>query len=48
MLTVEQCRTYLKDTAMTDDQVVQLRDAIYAIAQSTLAPYFATPDDDDH
>lgn len=46
MLTVEQCRTYLKNTALTDEQVEQLRDALYAVTQTVLAPYFASPDDD--
>lgn len=47
MLTIEQCRTYLTDTAMTDEQVEQLRDALYAASQIVLAPYFASPDTDD-
>ena len=47
MLTVEQCRTYLKNTALTDEQIEQLRDALYAVTQTALAPYFASPDDDD-
>lgn len=47
MLTVEQCRTYLTDTALTDEQVAQLRDALYAVAQIVLAPDLASPDDDD-
>lgn len=47
MLTVEQCRTYLTDTALTDEQVEQLRDALYAVTQGVLAPYFASPDTDD-
>jgi len=47
MLTVEQCRTYLTDTALTDEQVAQLRDALYAVAQIVLAPDLVPLDDDD-
>jgi hypothetical protein len=45
MLTVEQCRTYLTDTALTDAQVEQLRDALYAIAQTVLSPHFDIHDE---
>ena len=43
MLTVEQCRTYLRDLALTDEQVEQLRDTLYAVAQTVLAPRFDSP-----
>lgn len=46
MLTVEQCRAYLTDTALTDEQVEQLRDALYAVAQIVLASDFASHTDD--
>lgn len=48
MLTIEQCRTHLTDTALTDAQVEQLRDALYAVAHIVLAPHFASPDTDDN
>ncbi|TSC59958.1 MAG: hypothetical protein Greene041662_343 [Candidatus Peregrinibacteria bacterium Greene0416_62] len=47
MLTIEQCRTYLKETALTDEQVERLRDSLYAVTQTVLAPYFTSPDTDD-
>ncbi|MEI8229739.1 MAG: hypothetical protein WCG83_01215 [Candidatus Peregrinibacteria bacterium] len=40
MLTIDECRAYLKDLALTDEQVEQLRDALYAVTQAVLNPYF--------
>ena len=47
MLTVEQCRTYLKDLPLTDKQVEELRDALYSITSSILLPHFYGDDDQD-
>jgi len=44
MLTIEQCRIYLKDLPLSDKQIEELRDALYAISQAVLAPHFTDND----
>lgn len=42
MLSIDECRKYLDDDGknMADEQVKNLRDALYSISESVLDPYF--------
>ena len=44
MLTVEQCKSYLQGLPLSDKKIEELRDALYAITQGVLAPYFTDHD----
>ncbi len=39
MLTIKECRTYLKNTQLTDNQIVQIRDATAVIIDTLLDSY---------
>lgn len=39
-LTVEECREYLGDTDMTDEQIEDLRDALCVLIDNALDRYF--------
>jgi len=49
MLTVEQCRRILGRRAegMTDDQVIQQRDALYALAGALIEQYLSAKSESD-
>lgn len=41
MLSIKKCREFLpKDTELTDDEVLKIRDALYELAEISLDSYF--------
>jgi hypothetical protein len=40
MISVDECKKHLTDLSLSDDQIEQLRDSLYAIAGIVLSPYF--------
>lgn len=40
MLTVDECKKLLGDTKLTDRQIEELRNNLYAVAQNILDNYF--------